>query len=71
MDIKGKLPAIKRVVPVVYFIGLAVFAVSSIFRDRLTDFELGFCEGVSITAVLMGCAYFGWCFAKRKNPFII
>lgn len=71
MDIKGKLPVMKRVILVTYWAGVAVFTVSSIFRDRLTDFERGFCEGVSITGILLGCAYFGWCFAKRKNPFII
>lgn len=71
MDVKGKLPVIKRVVLVAYFVGLTVFWVSSVFRARLTDFELGFCEGISITGILMGCAYFGWCFAKRKNPFIV
>lgn len=71
MDIKGELPTIKRVVLVTYLVGLTVFSVSGIFRDRLTDFELGFCEGISITGILMGCAYFGWCFAKRKNPFIV
>lgn len=71
MDIKGKLPVIKRVILVAYLIGLFVFSLSSIFRHQLTDFELGFCEGVSIVCILTGFIYFCWCFAKKKNPFVI
>lgn len=71
MGIKGKLPVIKRVIMIGYLVGLLVFTVSSIFKARLTDFELGFCEGISIVCILTGFVYFCWCFAKKKNPFVI
>lgn len=38
---------------VVYLtIGAGVFALSSIFRKELSDFALGFCEGVSVVLIL-------------------
>jgi hypothetical protein len=52
-------------------LGLLIFSLSSIFRNQLTDFSLGFCEGISIVFILIGFTYKCWCIAKRKNPYKI
>ena len=54
-----------------YWLGLLIYTLSSIFRDYLTDFTLGFCEGISVSLMVIGVIYFGWCLAKKKNPFKI
>jgi hypothetical protein len=52
-------------------LGQLIFVLSSIFRNSLTDFALGFCEGISIVGMTTGFIYFCWCFAKKKNPYRI
>ncbi|WP_418697542.1 hypothetical protein [Bacteroides sp.] len=53
---------------VVYLvIGAAVFALSSIFRNELSDFALGFCEGVSVVLILGSAIYLIRYFMKKKN----
>ena len=52
-------------------LGLVIFTLSSIFRNYLTDFQLGFCEGVSIVFLVVGFIYMGWCFINKKNPYKI
>jgi len=54
-----------------YATGLLLFSVSSMLRHNLTDFWLGFWEGMSLVFILLGCAYMGWSFINRKNPFKI
>lgn len=54
---------------VLYLIGLLTFTLSSIFRNSLTDFWKGFCEGSSVVAILLGCIYYVWCRTHKKNPF--
>lgn len=56
---------------VCYILGLMAVLFSSIFRSHLSDFALGFCEGVSIVFIIFGIFYMGWCIAKKKNPFKI
>lgn len=56
---------------VCYILGLMAVLFSSIFRSQLSDFALGFCEGVSIVFIIVGIFYMGWCIAKKKNPFKI
>lgn len=52
---------------VVYLtIGAGVFALSSIFRKELSDFALGFCEGVSIVLILGSAIYLVRYFVKKK-----
>ncbi|MEL5894053.1 hypothetical protein AAE250_11160 [Bacteroides sp. GD17] len=48
-------------------IGAGVFAVSSIFRKELSDFALGFCEGVSVVLILGSAIYLLRYFTKKKN----
>ncbi|MCD8094022.1 MAG: hypothetical protein LUF01_14840 [Bacteroides sp.] len=48
-------------------IGAGVFAVSSIFRRELSDFALGFCEGVSVVLILGSVIYLIRYFIKKKN----
>ena len=48
-------------------IGAGVFAVSSIFRKELSDFSLGFCEGVSVVLILGSAIYLLRYFTKKKN----
>lgn len=54
-----------------FHLGYLIFTLSSIFRNSLTDFALGFCEGSSIVFIVAGLIYFCWCFAKKKNPYRI
>lgn len=52
---------------VVYLtIGAGVFALSSIFRKKLSDFALGFCEGVSVVLILSSAIYLIRYFVKKK-----
>ena len=50
-------------------LGLLTLSLSSIFRHQLSDFAVGFCEGVSIVFIIVGIFYMGWCIGKKKNPF--
>ena len=54
-----------------YALGLLTLLVSIIFRHQLSDFAVGFCEGVSIVFIIVGIFYMGWCIGKKKNPFKI
>lgn len=47
-------------------IGAGIFALSSIFRKELSDFALGFCEGVSIVLILGSAIYLIMHFMKKK-----
>lgn len=47
-------------------IGAGAFALSSIFRKELSDFALGFCEGVSIVLILGSAIYLVRYFVKKK-----
>lgn len=47
-------------------IGAGIFALSSIFRSELSDFALGFCEGVSIVLILGSAIYLIMHFMKKK-----
>lgn len=47
-------------------IGAGIFALSSIFRKELSDFALGFCEGVSIVLILGSAIYLVRYFVKKK-----
>ena len=52
---------------VVYLmIGAGVFALSRIFRKELSDFALGFCEGVSVVLILSSAIYLIRYFVKKK-----
>lgn len=52
---------------VVYLtIGAGVSALSSIFRKELSDFALGFCEGVSVVLILSSAIYLIRYFVKKK-----
>ena len=59
-------PAYKFAV-IYLMIGAGVFAVSSIFRKELSDFALGFCEGVSVVLILGSAIYLLRYFTKKKN----
>lgn len=54
-----------------FWLGLLILSLSSIFRHSLTDFTLGFCEGVSFSLIVIGFIYLFWCFIKKKNPYKI
>ena len=47
-------------------IGGGIFSLSSIFRNELSDFALGFCEGVSIVLILGSAIYLVRYFVKKK-----
>lgn len=52
-----------------YAAGLLIFSMSSLLRHELSDFQLGFCEGISIGAYADGVVIIGFCLVKRENPF--
>ena len=53
---------------VIYFIfGSAAFTLSGIFRHQLSDFALGFCEGMSVVFMLSSAIYLAWYFIKKKH----
>ena len=54
---------------IMYGSGLLLLSLSRIFRNSLTDFGLGFCEGLSVTAIVIGSIYFCWCLIHRTNPY--
>jgi len=53
----------------IYGSGLFIFSLSHIFRDSLTDFGRGFCDGVSVMFIAAGSVYFCWCLIHRINPY--
>ncbi|MTI71861.1 MAG: hypothetical protein FH751_16555 [Firmicutes bacterium] len=52
-------------------LGNLIFVLSSIVRHSLTDFMLGFCEGLYIVFMCTWFIDMCWCFVKKKNPFSI
>jgi hypothetical protein len=54
-----------------YMAGMLTLSLSSIFRDSLSDFARGFCEGFSLVTILAGFIYMCWCVVKKKNPYKI
>lgn len=48
-------------------IGCAVFSLSSIFRDSLSDFALGFCEGVSGSLIVFSAIYMIWHYIRKSK----
>ncbi len=48
-------------------VGCAVFSLSSIFKNGLSDFALGFCEGVSVMMILSSAIYLIVYFVKKKS----
>ena len=51
------------------FMGNFIQTLSSLFRDKLTDFERGFCEGLAVSLVIIGAIFLVWCTIKKLNPF--
>jgi len=43
-----------------YASGLLLLSVSSLLKHNLTDFWLGFCEGISLVFIILGSAYVIW-----------
>lgn len=59
----------KRYWLVLYMTGLLIFTVSSMLRHELSDFQLGFCEGISIVLILVGFVLFCSSLLRKENPF--
>lgn len=49
--------------------GLLVFVLCSIFRNSLSDFATGFCEGIAIVGIFAGLFYMIWCLKSKKSPY--
>ncbi len=56
---------------IAFGVGEITLALSGIFRDNLSDFQLGFCEGLSATGIILGGIYMVWSFAHKRNPFVV
>ena len=52
-------------------LGQMIFLLSSIFRHSLTDFQLGFCQGISIVFIIVGLMHLSWWLSKKKNLYKI
>lgn len=59
----------RRYFMILYAAGLLLFSVSSMLRHELSDFQLGFCEGIAIVLILSGFVTVGICLVKKENPF--
>jgi len=51
------------------FMGNFIRMLSSLFKDKLTDFERGFCEGLSVSLAIIGAIFLVRCTIKKLNPF--
>lgn len=60
---------LKKYIMFLYLVGIVVFTLSNIFRHELSDFQVGFCEGVSIVLILAGFVTIGLSLVKKENPF--
>jgi len=54
-----------------YALGLLIFSLSGMFRERFTDFQLGFFKGISIVFITTGFIYMCCSIFKGKNPYKI
>ncbi|EPY2286006.1 hypothetical protein FDB88_01085 [Clostridium sporogenes] len=50
-------------------LGFLTLSLSHIFRYSLTDFTLGFCEGLSLVCIITWGIFMCYCFIKKKNPY--
>ena len=48
--------------------GFLIFGISNMYRDTMSDFELGFCEGIALVFIIVGFTYFGCQINNYKNP---
>ena len=51
------------------FTGVFILIISIIFKDKVSDFLIGFCEGVSFSLLVLGGIFLLWCAIKKRNPF--
>ncbi len=49
-------------------IGSIILLASRVYESELTDFWLGFMEGISVLFIVIGTGYLTYCAFKRKNP---
>lgn len=61
---------LQKVIMIAHAVGMLVLAFSRIFLSYLSDFARGFCEGFSLTLIVIGTVYIVWCLAKKKNPYV-
>jgi len=52
-------------------LGFLILSLSSIFRYSLTDFALGFCEGISVVFIAAWGVYMVFCFVRKHDPYKI
>ena len=52
-----------------FYIGLIIWFAQLVMPPIFSDFASGFLAGLSITFMLIGLAYMGWCLGKKKNPY--
>lgn len=50
-------------------LGFLTLSLSHIFRNHITDFTLGFCEGLSCVCIISWGLYMSYCFIRKKNPY--
>lgn len=56
---------------IIALIGYLIFCLSKIFRNDLSGFTLGLCDGLYFVFIVSWGIYMCWCAVKRKNPYRI
>lgn len=60
-----------NVLTIVNAIGFVLLTISSFIRNDISDFSLGFIEGLAVTFIVVGFINIVVCMVKRRNPFKI
>ncbi len=54
----------------IFGIGNITLLISRTLDGRVSDFSMGFLEGMSIAFITLGTGYLLFCVIKKKNPLI-
>lgn len=50
-----------------YLPGIIIYLLALYFAEQISDFQLGFMEGVSIVFIVAGLVYSVWCIAHFRK----
>ena len=60
---------LKLLFMIIYSLGFVLLTGAGILRNELSDFALGFLEGLAVVFIIAGFCYIVWCFFHKENPF--
>lgn len=64
METKRK--ALSNIALLYWLISMGLFALASVFGDKLSDFAHGFCDGVSVVLMLGSSVFYLWSVIRKK-----